>query len=132
MYAVLTAWNVKDGWTSCPHVNPPAPAFAVLEIQLTASGVLDKCSPMKPHPQPFLVTFFVCMDAGCMPVCRGEAAHMYRYEDWTLILGAFLNYFPPYFLHQGLSLNTELSFSLVWLAGMLQRAVCFCLPVLRL
>lgn len=70
MYAVPTAWNVKDGWTSCPHVNPPPPAFAVLEIQLTASGVLDKCSPMKPHPQPFLVTFFVCMDAGCMPVCK--------------------------------------------------------------
>lgn len=55
------------------HVHmstPPPPAFAVLEIQLMASGVLDKCSPMKPHPQPFLVTFFVCMDAGCMPVCK--------------------------------------------------------------
>lgn len=131
MYAVPTAWNVKDGWTSCPHVNPP-PRLCCTGDSTHGFGRAGQVFSYEATPQPFLVTFFVCMDAGCMPVCRGEAAHMYRYGDWTLILGAFLNYFPPYFLHQGLSLNTELSFSLVWLAGMLQRAVCFCLPVLRL
>lgn len=41
----------------------------------------------------------------------------------------FLNYLPPYYLRQSLSLNLEPSDRLDWLGNGVQGSACLCLPV---